>query len=295
MTDHGGALAAFTEHRPLLFTIAYEITGSVADAEDAVQESYLRWAAIDISKVRSPRAYLAQTATRVALNLLRARERRREHYVGPWLPEPVVTAPDVADDVVLAESVSMAMLVVLESLSPEERAVFLLREVFGFDYDEIAEAVGKSPAATRQVSHRARSAVAARRPRFRTDEQRSEAVLTRFWAAVSTGDVQSLMTVLAPDVVLLSDGGGKKSAARRPVTGAEPVARLILGLVRKTVGDAGFETAVVNGKQGTIVSLDGELDSVITYDLHDDWIDAVYLIRNPDKLTTAGQQHLLGR
>ena len=274
----------FTAHRPLLFTIAYEITGSAADAEDVVSETYLRFSAADRGSVTHPRAYLARIATRLALNSVRARQRRREDYVGPWLPEPVLTRPDVAEDVVLAESVSMAMMLVVQSLSPDERAVFLLREVFGFSNAEIAVAVDKAEPAVRQIAHRARAAVAARRPRFEPDPQRTTLVLTRFWTALSTGDVQALMDVLAPDVVALSDGGGRVKAALRPVVGADPVARMMVGLFRKLEGAVEVVPAQVNGGAGLLLRVDGALDSVGSVDVTDGLISAMYMIRNPDKL-----------
>src|SRR5918993_1434924 len=203
----------FVSHRSLLFTVAYEMLGSAADAEDVVQETWLRWADIgDAARddVRDPRAYLVRIATRQALNRLRTLARQREDYVGEWLPEPLLTSPDVAEDVELAESVSIAMLTVLETLGPAERAVFVLREVFDTPYDEIAEAVGKSPAAVRQIAHPAREAVA------------------RFLAAIRHGDLQGLLEVLAPDVVIVADGGGLVAAARRPIEGAERVAGFLV-------------------------------------------------------------------
>jgi RNA polymerase sigma-70 factor, ECF subfamily len=217
----------FTHLRPLLFTIAYEILGSATETDDVLQDSYLRWAEVDLSTVHDTKSYLAQLVTRQALNALRAGARRREEYVGPWLPEPLLLdEQDPSADVVLAESVSMAMLVLLETLSPDERAVFVLREVFGFDYDEIASAVGKSEAAARQVAHRAREHVHARRKRFEpVDPQRSAQITAQFFAAASSGDVGTLMSMLAPDATWIADGGGKVSAARRPVVGAAKVAR----------------------------------------------------------------------
>ena len=295
MTD---ALAEFTAHRDLLFTVAYEITGSVADAEDVVQESYLRWsaAAEDGTEVRTPRAYLVQIATRQALNRLRSRSRRREEYVGPWLPEPLVTAPDIADDVLLAESVSMAMMLVVESLTPDERAVFVLHEVFGFPHDEIADAVGKTPAAVRQINHRARSHVQARRPRFSRDDAVVGQAAERFMLAASTGDVQGLMDVLAPDVVLLSDGGGKVSAGLRPILGADKVARFLAGLTIK-LADANptAEFAIINGRPGALVYVGGDLDTVVTIDIEDGAISRVYMVRNPDKIVRAANPQSLRR
>src|SRR3954447_13695035 len=217
----------FVTHRSLLFTVAYEMLGSAADAEDVVQETWLRWADVDRSEVRDPRAYLVRIVTRQALNRLRTLAPRREDYVGEWLPEPLLTTPDVAEDVELAESVSMAMLTVLETLTPTERAVFVLHEVFDLPYHEIAAAVDKTAAAVRQVAHRAREHVAARRPRVRVEPSEQRVVVERFLAALSTGDVQGLMEVLAPDVVVLADGGGLVAAARHPVVGAERVASFL--------------------------------------------------------------------
>ena len=215
---------AFVAHRSLLFTVAYEMLGSVADAEDVVQETWLRWADVDRAEVRDPRAYLVRIVTRQALNRLRTLARRREEYVGEWLPEPLLTSPDVAEDVELAESVSIAMLTVLETLAPTERAVLVLHEVFDVPYDEIAEAVGKTSAAVRQIAHRARQHVAARRPRMEVSRTEQQQVVERFLVALTAGDLQGLMDVLAPDVVVVADSGGLAPAARRPVLGAKRVA-----------------------------------------------------------------------
>ena len=228
MSDHATdpATEAFVAHRNLLFTVAYEMLGSAADAEDVLQETWLRWVKVDLAQVRDQRAYLVRITTRQALNRLRTMKRRKEAYVGPWLPEPLLTAPDVAEDVELAESVSMAMMLVLETLSPTERAVFVLREAFDVSYDEIAAAVDKSPAAVRQIAHRARQHVDARRPREVVSPSETRAALESFQRALETGDLQGLLDVLAPEVVLVSDGGGVKQAALRPIIGAEKVARL---------------------------------------------------------------------
>ena len=211
----------FVAHRGLLFTVAYEMLGSAADAEDVLQESWLRWADVDHSEVRDPRAYLVRVVTRQALNRLRTLSRRREEYVGEWLPEPLLTSPDVAEDVELAESVSIAMLTVLETLGPTERAVFVLREVFEMPYGEIAEAIGKSAATVRQIARRAREHVAARRPRVQVSRSEQQAVVERFLVALRTGQLQELMEVMAPDVVLIADGGGLAAAAPAPIHGAE--------------------------------------------------------------------------
>jgi RNA polymerase sigma-70 factor (ECF subfamily) len=273
----------FTEHRGLLFTVAYEMLGSTADAEDVVQESYIRWADVLHDEVRDPRAYLISVVTRQSLNRLRTLKRQRESYVGPWLPEPLVTAPDVAEDVELADSVSFAMLIVLETLTPLERAVFLLREVFGFEYDEIARATDKTQAAVRQVASRARKHVQARRPRIEHPDDHKE-IAARFFAAVKTGNVQQLMDLMAPDVVLLTDGGGKKHAALRPILGADKVSRWFRG-VRPKAGDVSFDWAVANGAPAVFISIDGELDSIASLTVTDGRIVEIYLVRNPDKLT----------
>lgn len=273
----------FEEHRPLLFTVAYEMLGSVADADDVVQESWLRWCEVDHDTVRDPRAYLVRVVTRQALNRLRALSRRRESYVGPWLPEPLLTAPDVADDVELAESVSLAMLVVLDTLSPLERAVFVLREVFGFDHAEIAEATGRSEAAVRQLASRARKHVHDRRPEAPTDAQ-AEEVVASFFAAAAGGDLQQLMDLLAPDVVLLSDGGGKAKAALRPIHGADKVARFLVGVLA-TAGEVTVDWQPVNGTPSLVAYLDGRLDTVATGVVVDGKVTQLLLVRNPDKLT----------
>ncbi|MFE5836460.1 RNA polymerase sigma-70 factor [Arthrobacter sp. NPDC056493] len=290
-----GSATVFEEHRSLLFTIAYEITGSVTDAEDVLQESYLRWSAVDADGIRNQRAYLAKTVTRQALNSLRATQRRREDYIGPWLPEPVVTLPDVAEDAVLADAVSFAMLVVLESLSPDERAVFVLREVFDFPYAEIADATGKSPAAVRQLASRAKAHVQARQPRFEVDAQRQKAVTDRFISATLGGDVQALMDILAPGAVLLSDGGGKVSAARRPVVGADHVARFLLGIATKPIPDMRVEMSSLNGMPAILIYSGAVVDLAIMVESDNDHVTGLYLVRNPDKLGAATTSRQLSR
>jgi len=294
-----GAGSAFEEHRRLLFTVAYEMLGSAADAEDVVQETWLRWDGIgqtsDQDEVRDPRAYLVRIATRQALNRLRTQQRRRETYVGPWLPEPLLTAPDVAEDAELAESVSMAMLLVLDTLTPTERAVFVLREVFGLEYAEIAASVDKSEGAVRQVLSRARNHVQARRPRA-SDEVDRDAVIDRFLAAAAGGDLQQLMDVLAPDVVLLSDGGGVKQAALRPILGRDKVLRWLVGVMGKNQGSITMDTAVVNGQKGLRIFSDGELDVVAAVRIDDGLITELYFVRNPAKLAHLdGEAADLGR
>jgi RNA polymerase sigma-70 factor (TIGR02957 family) len=283
------ATAAFVAHRNLLFTVAYEMLGSAADAEDVLQETWLRWAAVDLDTVRNPRAYLVQIATRQALNRLRTLGRRKESYVGPWLPEPLLTAPDVAEEVELADSVSMAMLLVLETLTPTERAVFVLREVFDVDYDDIANAVGKSPAAIRQIAHRARSHVEARRPRGVVSPDETRDALEAFQQAVLTGDLRRLLDLLAPDVVLLTDGGGVVQAALTPVVGAETVAQVLRRIV------ASPQPAQVNGHPALILRLDGEIDTVMAVRIDDGLITGLYAVRNPEKLSYVERENALGR
>lgn len=272
----------FVTHRSLLFTVAYEMLGSAADAEDVVQETWLRWADVDQSEVHDPRAYLVRMVTRQALNRLRSVSRRREEYVGEWLPEPLLTSPDVAEDVELAENVSIAMLTVLETLGPTERAVFVLREVFETPYPEIADVVGKTPAAVRQIAHRAREHVAARRPRMAVDRAEQQAAVDKFLAAVTTGDMQGLMEVLAPEVVLIADGGGVVSAVRKPIIGAKKVAKLLA--LGAEVRDFVPAPAWLNGMPGARIDPDGELNTALTFVVEDGRITHIYAIRNPDKL-----------
>jgi RNA polymerase sigma-70 factor (ECF subfamily) len=276
----------FTLLRPLLFTIAYEILGSATESDDVLQDSYLRWADVDLSTVHDTKSYLAQLVTRQALNALRAGARRREEYVGPWLPEPLLLDDqDPSTDVVLAESVSMAMLVLLETLSPDERAVFVLREVFGFDYGEIADAVGKPAPTVRQVAHRAREHVRARRKRFdNVDPQRNAQITAQFLATAVSGDVEALMAMLAPDATWMADSGGKVSAARRPVVGADKVARAITGLVRKAGTGMRVELVTCNSAPAVLFYLDHEPAMVVTLEIADDKITNFYVMRNPDKL-----------
>jgi RNA polymerase sigma-70 factor (TIGR02957 family) len=277
------ATDAFVAHRNLLFTVAYEMLGSAADAEDVLQETWLRWADVDVTEVREPRAYLVRITSRLSLNRIRTMARRRESYVGPWLPEPLLTSADVAEDVELADSVSTAMLLVLETLTPTERAVFVLREVFDLPYDEIAAAVDKSAAAVRQIAHRARGHVAARRPREVVSDQDRTAVVERFLAAVATGDLQGLLDVLSPDVVLITDGGGKKQAALRPIHGVEKVLRF-LSAVMPDDGTASASPTVVNGAPGLRLLLGDELDTIATMRVDGGRVTGLYLVRNPDKL-----------
>jgi RNA polymerase sigma-70 factor (TIGR02957 family) len=289
------ATEAFVAHRNLLFTVAYEMLGSAADAEDVLQETWLRWAGVDLDAVRDQRAYLVRITTRQALGRLRTLRRRKESYVGPWLPEPLLTAPDVAEDAELAESVSMAMLLVLETLTPTERAVFVLREVFDLEYDEIAEAVGKSPAAVRQIAHRARAHVAARRPRGVVSAAQTRGAIEAFQRAIETGDLQSLLDMLAPDVVLLGDGGGVVQAVVRPIVGAGRVARLLAVGLPRIGREASVEPVQINGSPALIVRLNGEIDDVLAVRIDDGLITGLYVVRNPEKLSRVERETAVSR
>jgi RNA polymerase sigma-70 factor (TIGR02957 family) len=277
----------FVAHRGLLFTVAYEMLGSASDAEDVVQETWLRWDAIGEdarAAVREPRAFMVRMVTRKALDRLRSNARRREEYVGEWLPEPLLTAPDVADDVELAESVSIAMLTVLETLTPTERAVFVLREVFDTPYREIAEVVGKSAAAVRQIAHRAREHVAARRPRMEVSRAEQQEVVERFLAAVTQGDLKGLLDVLAPDVVLVADGGGVVQAVVNAVVGAKKVANLLRPFSR-FAPEAEILPVLLNGAVGArIVGTDDGYDTAISFVFEEGRIIRIYAVRNPAKL-----------
>ena len=283
------ATETFIAHRSLLFTVAYEMLGSAADTEDVLQETWLRWAGVDLDTVRDRRAYLVRITSRQALSRLRALARRRESYVGPWLPEPLLTAPDVADDVELADSVSMAMLLVLETLTPVERAVFVLREVFDLPYDEIAGAVGKTSPAVRQIAHRAHEHVAARRPRGAVSKEEIRGALEAFRRAVETGDLQGLLDLLAPDVVLLGDGGGVRQAVPRPVTGAGRVARLLAVGLPRIGGQVSADPVQINGCPALIIRIDGEIDDVVAVRIDDGRITGLYVVRNPEKLSRVGR------
>ena len=296
-SDSSGHADRFTLLRPLLFTIAYEILGSATEADDVLQDSYLRWAGVDLSTVRDTKSYLARLVTRQALNALRAQARRREEYVGPWLPEPLLQDDqDASADVVLAESVSMAMLVLLETLSPDERAVFVLREVFGFDYGEIADAVGKPAPTVRQVAHRAREHVHARRKRFDdVNPERNAQITGQFLATAASGDVEALLAMLAPDAVWTADSGGKATAARKPVVGALKVARAIAGLLRKTQGQLRVEMVTCNSAPAVLLYLDEHLEGVITLEIVDGKITNFYAMRNPDKLVALTTARAISR
>ncbi|BCK56348.1 RNA polymerase sigma-70 factor [Nocardia wallacei] len=279
------ATEAFVAHRNLLFTVAYEMLGSAADAEDVLQETWLRWSKVDPGQIEDPRAYLVRITTRQSLNRLRTLKRRKESYVGPWLPEPLLTTPDVAENVELAESMSMALMLVLETLSPTERAVFVLREVFDMGYDDIAAAVDKTPAAVRQIAHRARGHVDARRPRATVTPGQARAALESFQRAIETGDPQGLLDVLAPEVVLLGDGGGVKRAALRPVVGAEKVARYMSSGIRKLGATLTTEPTTINGNPALLFRVDGEIEGIMAFRMEDGRFTGLYFVRNPEKLT----------
>ncbi|MFD0683151.1 RNA polymerase sigma-70 factor [Actinomadura fibrosa] len=289
----------FEEHRDLLFAVAYRMLGTATDAEDAVQDAWLRWSTADRAKVADPRAYLVRIITNVALDRLRTARTRRETYVGPWLPEPMLTSPDVAEDAELAESVSMAILVVLETLSPLERAVFVLREVFSYPYAEIGRALDRSEASVRQLGARARKRVQARRPRFTADIAERRAATERFLEAVLGGDINRLMEVLAPDVTLWSDGGGKIRAALRAIHGADKVGRWLLAVqglayAGAAPADMRLRHASLNGEPAIIVDgPDGPITTLTaTADEHGR-VTAVHLVANPDKLhAVAAGRHL---
>ena len=278
----------FTLLRPLLFTIVYELLGSASESDDVLQDSYLRWAEVDLTAVRDTKSYLARLVTRQALNALRANARRREDYIGPWLPEPLLlTEHDASADVVLAESVSMAMLVLLETLTPDERAVFVLREVFGFDHGDIAAAVGKSVAAVRQVAHRAREHVQARRKRFEPVDAASTARITeQFMTATATGDLAGLLALLAPDATFTADSGGKAITSRRPVVGAQKVAAFLMKLFRagRQMPGVRIEMANCNNAPAIVAYSDGHVKGVYLLEIIDSKITNLYAIRNPDKL-----------
>jgi RNA polymerase sigma-70 factor (TIGR02957 family) len=282
----------FVAHRSLLFTVAYEMLGSRADAEDVLQEAWLRWADVDHSQVHDPRAYLVRVVTRQALNQLRTVSRRREEYVGEWLPEPLLTSPDIADDVQLAESVSIAMLTVLETLGPTERAVFVLREVFEMPYGEIADAIGKSSVAVRQIARRAREHVAARRPRVHVSRSEQQAVLERFLVALRTGQLQELMEMMAPDVVFIADGGGIAAAARSPIHGVEVVARLLARAHRVVTIEA--TTVWINGAPAARIDVNGQ-PGAISIVVENGQVTRIYAMVNPRKLTRLDEPADLAR
>ncbi|WP_328869835.1 RNA polymerase sigma-70 factor [Streptomyces sp. NBC_00287] len=279
----------FEEHRPVLLEVAYRMLGRVADAEDVVQEAWLRWTGGDRAEVRDPRGFLVRVTTRLAIDRLRQVKARNEAYVGPWLPEPYVTdfgdtVPDTAERAVLADTVSLAVLVVLESLSPLERAVFVLREAFGYPYADIATMLDRGEPAVRQLAGRARKHVDERKPRYDVDPVERRDLTERFLAAASEGDLEGLMSLLAPDVRLVGDSGGKTRAPLRIVESAEKVGRFLIGAAEKGVPEVSFRFFEVNGGPALLATVDGRPDSVFQLEILDGHIQSIYVIRNPDKL-----------
>jgi RNA polymerase sigma-70 factor (ECF subfamily) len=276
----------FEEHRPELARLSYRMLGSLADADDVLQEAFLRWSRADRAAVEAPRAYLASIVTRLCVDRRQAIEARKESYIGPWLPEPVVepAGSELGGRLEAAESVSLAFLVVLESLTPAERAAYLLRRAFEYDYGEIAAILGKSEPACRQLVSRAEARVRERRPRFEADPEEAERLTGAFLHACSTGDLDALVGLLAADVVAVSDGGGRATAALAPLRGARRVARFFVGLLRKAPAGLDLRRVRVNGRPGLLAVLDGQVVNVLTLDVIDGRIAACYVVRNPDKL-----------
>jgi RNA polymerase sigma-70 factor (ECF subfamily) len=278
------SLDAFNHHRQLLFGIAYRMLGTVTDAEDMVQETFLRWQQTPQTAVKSPKNYLATTVTRLCIDYLRSARVRREQYVGPWLPEPILTQQDPAEQVELADSLSMAFLVMLERLSPIERAVFLLREVFEYDYPEIAQIVGKSAENCRQILRRSRQHLATERPRFPVSPQQQEQITSQFIDASTKGNLQELLALLAQDVTLCADGGGQVAAALKPLHGSIKVARFLLAIQRKWPPNTSANLAKINGQTGIILRTESYIHNVITFEIVNGYIQTIYSIRNPEKL-----------
>ncbi|WP_367136658.1 MULTISPECIES: RNA polymerase sigma-70 factor [Streptomyces] len=289
MTACDAALEAFEEHRSVLTGVAYRMLGRVTDAEDVVQETWLRWSGADRGDVRDPRGYLVRVTTRLAVDRLRQVQARREAYVGPWLPEPIATdygpaVPDTAERAVLADSVSLAVLVVLESLSPLERAVFVLREAFGFPFGEIAVTLDRSEASVRQLASRARRHVDERRPRFTVDPAEQRDLTEKFLAAATGGSIENLLELLAPDVRLVGDSGGKAKAPLRVIETADKVGRFLYAVAHQPLPEVEVRFLEINGRPGALVLSGGRPDTVFSLDVADGRIVAVYLVRNPDKL-----------
>ena len=286
-TRNDDRTAAFSDHRRLLFSIAYRMVGSASDAEDIVQETFLRWSQADTKDIRSPQRYLTTTATRLAIDYLRSARVRREIYVGPWLPEPLVgEIDDPAAAMDAAETLSTAFLVLLERLTPSQRAAFLLREVFGFEYSEIADVVRSSEANARQLVQRAKQHVAAGRPRFASDSERAGTLTRRFLEACKSGQLDGLVSLLSSEAVAWADGGGKFAAARRPIVGSDRVARFAASVVGKWIGSGDVRIAPVNGSLGLVFVAGGRLRAVMTVDveLASDRVDKIFIVVNPDKL-----------
>lgn len=277
----------FLEYRPLLFSIAYRMLGSVADAEDAVQETFLRWHKTQSvgEVIQNPKGWLTTTISRVCLDQLGSARVKREQYVGPWLPEPLAgTSPDIAETVADFDSLSVAFMVLLESLSPKERAVFLLHDVFGYDFAAVGEIVGESEVYCRQLAKRARNHMSDRRPRFTASPEQRQVLTTSFMQAVAEGDMPGLIQTLTADATIFSDGGGKTFAARKPVVGRDKVATFLTRTARGGLEQATFSFQAINGQPGALVLIDGLLKSVMTFDFTDEGIRSIYIILNPDKL-----------
>lgn len=290
MSDH---LATFTASRRLLFDLAYRMLGRVVEAEDVVQDTWLRWQKQDLAAVTSPKAWLVATATRLAIDRLRSARHTREEYYGVWLPEPLVenSAPSPADSAALADSLTMAFMVLLERLSPDERAVFLLREVFDRDYAEIAGIVAKTESACRQIVSRARASLRGATPPPAAPDERAARIVRQFFTAVSTGQTGELLALLQTDAVLYSDGGGRVRSAGRPIRSADRISRLFVGLRARfpDYARAEFDFRTINGRPGALMLNAGRLLNVYSLDLDGDRIRTIYLVRNPDKL-----RHLVG-
>ena len=286
-----GSAEVFAELRPLLDSIAYRMLGSAAEAEDVVSEAYLRWSRVEEGQVESPKALLSAVVTRLCIDQLRSARVRRENYVGPWLPEPVLTGSEEAFEpsrkAELADTLSMGFLILLEALTPIERAVFLLREVFGYEYSEVAEIVGRTEANCRQIALRARKHLEARRPRFEASERARKEITERFLNACESGDLDGLLSLLSEDIVLWSDGGGKVQAARKPVVGPGNVARFVLGLMRKGKGTLRIEPAEINAQPGYLLLAESGVAGAVVLDVAGDGrphISGIRIVVNPDKL-----------
>ncbi|MEV0288948.1 RNA polymerase sigma factor SigJ [Kribbella sp. NPDC050820] len=278
-------VADFTRHKGLLYAVAYRMLSSVADAEDVVQEAWLRWDEVDQATIEDPEAYLVKVTIRLSIDRVRSAAIRRESYVGPWLPEPMLTTPDAADDVVRADTVSTAMLLVLQALSPTERAVFILNEAFGYNLTEIAAILGRRDADVRQLAHRARAAVADRRRKYDADPATQQQVTERFLEACLGGDLKALMDVLAPDVTLISDGGGLTGAPRKPIHGPQYVAQAIILLSQRRPADSHVVLRHVNGAPGLVIYAGATPVIAATFHLVDGAIETIHVVSNPQKLT----------
>ncbi len=284
MTAPAESVATFEQQRRRMLGISYRILGSFADAEDVLQDAWLRWSAIDTARVENPEAFLTTVVTRLSLDRLRTLKARREVYSGPWLPEPVAADPDPQAAAELADSLSVALLVVLETLSPLERAAFVLREVFSEPYPVVAEILGREEPAVRQLVHRARQHVDAGGTRYRSDRATHNEVVERFLAACENADLDSLLEVLAPEVVLVSDAGGVGRAPVRPISGEDKVGRFLIGVTTKVTPGTVVGIEVFNGRLGLVARLGGQAITAIAFDIGDGQVNALHLMANPTKL-----------